>query len=161
MYTVFLIICTCFELCRMRENSLCLLESHQCLLFIYLECTGGTVTTTFFTHQSCFPQRKYYHFGMPYLSSWSMVLIYIGTLFHIINISYFVFIQIIQYIVSDMGMVSDTMVRQAAMVVKCILLIYYKNGRGHNYRKQVSHLLLHFNILRIFIFSFILSVLST
>ncbi|XP_042425445.1 RING finger and transmembrane domain-containing protein 2-like [Zingiber officinale] len=33
-------------------------------------------------------------------------------------------------------MVNDTMVRQAAMVVKCILLIYYKNGRGHNYRKQ-------------------------
>ncbi|CAL9056840.1 uncharacterized protein LOC135615735 isoform X1 [Musa acuminata AAA Group] len=33
-------------------------------------------------------------------------------------------------------MVNDTMVRQAAMVVKCFLLMYYKNSRGHNYRKQ-------------------------
>ncbi|CAK7343474.1 unnamed protein product [Dovyalis caffra] len=33
-------------------------------------------------------------------------------------------------------MVNDTLVRQAAMVFKCILLIYYKNGRGRNYRKQ-------------------------
>lgn len=32
--------------------------------------------------------------------------------------------------------VNDTMVRQAAMVVKCGLLIYYKNSRGRNYRKQ-------------------------
>ncbi|ERN04265.1 hypothetical protein AMTR_s00077p00163180 [Amborella trichopoda] len=32
--------------------------------------------------------------------------------------------------------VNDTMVRQAAMVVKCILLMYYKNSRGRNYRKQ-------------------------
>lgn len=32
---------------------------------------------------------------------------------------------------------SDTLVRQAAMVFKCILLIYYKNSRGRNYRKQV------------------------
>ncbi|URE13896.1 zinc finger C3HC4 type family protein [Musa troglodytarum] len=31
---------------------------------------------------------------------------------------------------------TDTMVRQAAMVVKCFLLMYYKNSRGHNYRKQ-------------------------
>ncbi|WOL06831.1 RING finger and transmembrane domain-containing protein 2 [Canna indica] len=33
-------------------------------------------------------------------------------------------------------MVNDTMVRQAAMVVKCVLLMYYKNSRGHKYRKQ-------------------------
>ncbi|WOL14752.1 RING finger and transmembrane domain-containing protein 2 [Canna indica] len=33
-------------------------------------------------------------------------------------------------------MVNDTMVRQAAMVVKCVLLIYYRSSRGHNYRKQ-------------------------
>ncbi|WOL04554.1 hypothetical protein Cni_G13275 [Canna indica] len=33
-------------------------------------------------------------------------------------------------------MANDTMVRQAAMVVKCLLLMYYKNSRGHNYRKQ-------------------------
>ncbi|CAK9134883.1 unnamed protein product [Ilex paraguariensis] len=30
----------------------------------------------------------------------------------------------------------DTMVRQAAMVLKCILLMYCKNSGGHNYRKQ-------------------------
>ncbi|XP_074571892.1 uncharacterized protein LOC141828365 [Curcuma longa] len=33
-------------------------------------------------------------------------------------------------------MVNDILVRQAAMVLKCLLLIYYKNSRGHNYRKQ-------------------------
>lgn len=33
---------------------------------------------------------------------------------------------------------SDTMVRQAAMAMKCLLLIYYKNGRGHNFRRQVQ-----------------------
>ncbi|KAM2721757.1 hypothetical protein EV2_042786 [Malus domestica] len=33
-------------------------------------------------------------------------------------------------------LVNDTMVRQAAMAFKCLLLIYYKNGRGHNYRRQ-------------------------
>ncbi|XP_058075274.1 uncharacterized protein LOC131223787 isoform X2 [Magnolia sinica] len=33
-------------------------------------------------------------------------------------------------------MVNDTMVRQAAMVFKCMLLMYYKNSRGRNYRKQ-------------------------
>lgn len=31
----------------------------------------------------------------------------------------------------------DTLVRQAAMAFKCLLLIYYKNGRGHNFRRQV------------------------
>ncbi|CAN4126276.1 unnamed protein product [Withania somnifera] len=35
-------------------------------------------------------------------------------------------------------MVNDTLVRQAAMVFKCFLLIYYKNSRGRNYRKQVQ-----------------------
>nr|CAB3465641.1 unnamed protein product [Digitaria exilis] len=33
-------------------------------------------------------------------------------------------------------MVNDTMVRQTAMAVKCILLMYYKNCRGRNYRRQ-------------------------
>ncbi|OIT27139.1 PREDICTED: RING finger and transmembrane domain-containing protein 1 [Nicotiana attenuata] len=33
-------------------------------------------------------------------------------------------------------MVNDTLVRQAAMVFKCFLLMYYKNSRGRNYRKQ-------------------------
>ncbi|OMO66711.1 Zinc finger, RING/FYVE/PHD-type [Corchorus capsularis] len=33
-------------------------------------------------------------------------------------------------------LVNDTMVRQAVMAFKCLLLIYYKNGRGHNFRRQ-------------------------
>ncbi|XVE84290.1 hypothetical protein DITRI_Ditri17bG0001000 [Diplodiscus trichospermus] len=33
-------------------------------------------------------------------------------------------------------MVNDTLVRQEAMVFKCFLLMYYKNSRGRNYRKQ-------------------------
>ncbi|XVF65994.1 hypothetical protein PTKIN_Ptkin09bG0295200 [Pterospermum kingtungense] len=33
-------------------------------------------------------------------------------------------------------MVNDTLVRQEAMVLKCFLLMYYKNSRGRNYRKQ-------------------------
>lgn len=33
-------------------------------------------------------------------------------------------------------LVNDTMVRQAAMALKCLLLVYYKNGRGHNFRRQ-------------------------
>ncbi|KAG6745445.1 hypothetical protein POTOM_052117 [Populus tomentosa] len=33
-------------------------------------------------------------------------------------------------------MVNDTLVRQAAMAFKCVLLIYYKNSRGRNYRRQ-------------------------
>ncbi|KAF3433243.1 hypothetical protein FNV43_RR24345 [Rhamnella rubrinervis] len=33
-------------------------------------------------------------------------------------------------------LLNDTMVRQAAMAFKCLLLIYYKNGRGHNFRRQ-------------------------
>lgn len=35
------------------------------------------------------------------------------------------------------GCVLDTLVRQAAMILKCILLMYFKNSRGRNYRKQV------------------------
>ncbi|KAL6531178.1 hypothetical protein OROHE_014247 [Orobanche hederae] len=31
---------------------------------------------------------------------------------------------------------ADTMVRQSAMVLKLFLLMYYKNGRGHNFRRQ-------------------------
>ncbi|XP_062092289.1 uncharacterized protein LOC133798109 isoform X2 [Humulus lupulus] len=30
----------------------------------------------------------------------------------------------------------DTLVRQVAMAFKCLLLIYYKNGRGYNFRRQ-------------------------
>ncbi|CAA6654573.1 unnamed protein product [Spirodela intermedia] len=50
-------------------------------------------------------------------------------------------------------MLNDTMVRQAAMVLKCLLLIYYKNGRGPNYRRQgqmltlVEYLLLLYRAL--------------
>ncbi|CAL9120631.1 unnamed protein product [Musa acuminata var. zebrina] len=33
-------------------------------------------------------------------------------------------------------LVNDVVMRQAAMVVKCILLIYYKNFKGRSYRKQ-------------------------
>ncbi|PRQ42636.1 putative transcription factor C2H2 family [Rosa chinensis] len=50
-------------------------------------------------------------------------------------------------------MVNDTLVRQAAMVIKCILLMYYKNSRGRNYRKQgqmltlVEYLLLLYRAL--------------
>lgn len=32
--------------------------------------------------------------------------------------------------------VNDALVRQVAMVFKCMLLLFYKNSRGHNYRKQ-------------------------
>ncbi|CAI9772147.1 unnamed protein product [Fraxinus pennsylvanica] len=33
-------------------------------------------------------------------------------------------------------LVNDTMVRQVAMILKLVLLIYYKNCRGHNFRRQ-------------------------
>ncbi|KAL1819944.1 hypothetical protein DCAR_0416249 [Daucus carota subsp. sativus] len=33
-------------------------------------------------------------------------------------------------------LVNDTMVRQAAMAFKLILLMYYRNGKGHNFRRQ-------------------------
>lgn len=32
---------------------------------------------------------------------------------------------------------ADTMVRQAAMAIKLVLLMYYRNGKGHNFRRQV------------------------
>ena len=32
---------------------------------------------------------------------------------------------------------SDALVRQAAMVIKCIILMCYKNSKGRTYRKQV------------------------
>ncbi|KAB2630389.1 RING finger and transmembrane domain-containing protein 2-like [Pyrus ussuriensis x Pyrus communis] len=50
-------------------------------------------------------------------------------------------------------MVNDTLVRQAAMVLKCSILMYYKNSRGRNYRKQgqmltlVEYLLLLYRAL--------------
>lgn len=33
-------------------------------------------------------------------------------------------------------LVNDTMVRQTAMIVKCILLMYYRNTKGRSYRRQ-------------------------
>ncbi|KAK4776824.1 hypothetical protein SAY86_005512 [Trapa natans] len=33
-------------------------------------------------------------------------------------------------------MLNDIMVRQAVMAFKCLLLMYYKNGKGHNFRRQ-------------------------
>ncbi|GFP87390.1 ring finger and transmembrane domain-containing protein 2 [Phtheirospermum japonicum] len=50
-------------------------------------------------------------------------------------------------------MVNDTLVRQAAMIFKCVLLVYYKNSRGRNYRRQgqmltlVEYLLLLYRAL--------------
>lgn len=50
-------------------------------------------------------------------------------------------------------MVNDTLVRQAAMIFKCSLLMYYKNSRGRNYRRQgqmltlVEYLLLLYRAL--------------
>ncbi|KAL9345548.1 hypothetical protein Peur_063223 [Populus x canadensis] len=41
---------------------------------------------------------------------------------------------------------SDGLVREVAMVFK-MLLLYYKNGRGHNYRKQSQMLTLVENLL--------------
>ncbi|RXH82042.1 hypothetical protein DVH24_036383 [Malus domestica] len=49
--------------------------------------------------------------------------------------------------------VNDSLVRQAAMVLKCLILMYYKNSRGRNYRKQgqmltlVEYLLLLYRAL--------------
>ncbi|KAE9596006.1 hypothetical protein Lal_00030726 [Lupinus albus] len=39
-------------------------------------------------------------------------------------------------------LVNDTLVRQAAMTFKCFLLIYYKNSRGQNFRRQAQMLTL-------------------
>ncbi|KAL3834727.1 hypothetical protein ACJIZ3_009463 [Penstemon smallii] len=33
-------------------------------------------------------------------------------------------------------LLNDTMARQAAMILKLAILMYYKNGRGHNFRRQ-------------------------
>ncbi|XP_052172719.1 uncharacterized protein LOC127788469 isoform X1 [Diospyros lotus] len=50
-------------------------------------------------------------------------------------------------------LVNDTLVRQAAMVLKCFLLMYYRNGRGRNYCEQgqmltlVEYLLLLYRAL--------------
>ncbi|KAL3536624.1 hypothetical protein ACH5RR_005085 [Cinchona calisaya] len=50
-------------------------------------------------------------------------------------------------------MVNDTLVRQAFMIFKCILLMYYKNSRGRSYQKQgqmltlVEYLLLLYRAL--------------
>ncbi|CAH9069143.1 unnamed protein product [Cuscuta epithymum] len=52
-----------------------------------------------------------------------------------------------------MIMANDTLVRQAAMVPKCVLLMYYKNSKGRNYRKQgqmltlVEYLVLLYRVL--------------
>ena len=39
-------------------------------------------------------------------------------------------------------LVNDILVRQAAMAFKCLLLLYYKNGRGHNFHRQAQMLTL-------------------
>lgn len=50
-------------------------------------------------------------------------------------------------------MVNDVLARQAAMAFKCVLLMYYKNSRGRNYRRQgqmltlVEYLLLLYRAL--------------
>ncbi|KAK4749536.1 hypothetical protein SAY87_026985 [Trapa incisa] len=50
-------------------------------------------------------------------------------------------------------LVNDIMVRQTAMIMKCFLLMYYRNNRGRNYRKQgqmltlVEYLLLLYRAL--------------
>uniref|UniRef100_A0A0D9UX82 RING-type domain-containing protein n=1 Tax=Leersia perrieri TaxID=77586 RepID=A0A0D9UX82_9ORYZ len=33
-------------------------------------------------------------------------------------------------------LVNDTMVRQTAMIIKCMILMYYKNSKGRSYRRQ-------------------------
>jgi hypothetical protein len=40
------------------------------------------------------------------------------------------------FLISCLTPLSDTLVRQAAMIVKCMLLMYYKNSKGRNYRRQ-------------------------
>ncbi|GAU42587.1 hypothetical protein TSUD_303030, partial [Trifolium subterraneum] len=39
-------------------------------------------------------------------------------------------------------LVNDILARQAAMAFKCLLLVYYKNGRCHNFRRQAQMLTL-------------------
>ncbi|XP_012568414.1 uncharacterized protein [Cicer arietinum] len=39
-------------------------------------------------------------------------------------------------------LVNDMLMRQVAMAFKCILLIYYKKGKGHNFRRQAQMLTL-------------------
>ncbi|CAI8598678.1 unnamed protein product [Vicia faba] len=39
-------------------------------------------------------------------------------------------------------LVNDILVRQATMAFKCLLLLYYKNGRCHNFRRQAQMLTL-------------------
>ncbi|KAA0045490.1 putative protein binding protein [Cucumis melo var. makuwa] len=57
------------------------------------------------------------------------------------------------WVVGQGGTGSDTLVRQAVMVVKCVLLMNYKNSRGRNYCKQgqmltlVEYLLLLYRAL--------------
>lgn len=52
-----------------------------------------------------------------------------------------------------MILANDTLVRQAAMVPKCFLLMFYKNSKGRNYRKQgqlltlVEYLVLLYRVL--------------
>lgn len=41
------------------------------------------------------------------------------------------------YCPSFILLLADVMARQAAMAFKCLLLIYYKNGKGHSFRRQV------------------------
>lgn len=73
---------------------------------------------------------------------------YILGLYYLFFILPFVFLSLshISYAIVVM-LLSDIMVRQAAMAFKCLLLIYYKNGRGHNFRRQVIWLLRTKNFL--------------
>ncbi|XP_052172722.1 uncharacterized protein LOC127788469 isoform X2 [Diospyros lotus] len=56
-------------------------------------------------------------------------------------------------IIQKQTALKDTLVRQAAMVLKCFLLMYYRNGRGRNYCEQgqmltlVEYLLLLYRAL--------------
>ena len=45
------------------------------------------------------------------------------------------------------------------MVFKCMLLLYYKNGRGHNYRKQVTYFI-EFKFLYAYAYNFLPSYVS-
>lgn len=68
------------------------------------------------------------YFQMHFLQCYSSVVLCI----------LFVQLQLSLVHLHEISFVSDTMMRQAAMAVKCVLLMYYRNGRGHNFRRQVN-----------------------
>ncbi|KAF7131869.1 hypothetical protein RHSIM_Rhsim09G0186900 [Rhododendron simsii] len=67
-----------------------------------------------------------YYLHMHFLQCYSSVVLCI----------LFVQLQLSLVHLHEISFVSDTMMRQAAMAVKCVLLMYYRNGRGHNFRRQ-------------------------